>query len=179
MDVDETLDSAQKIAMLVEALKAGRLKLRPQDDAWARELHALPRGIEGLPDISLLSPQALAMAKAVALFFSNADDGAEAFDEAPLSTLEAQCILFGHLNDIFVALTGASPDTVKSTAEIKNRMIERMRSGSSAMQDDFNAAAGELEQFYRVNTASMFRAAKTLGGSRWFRGDNDISDRPR
>jgi hypothetical protein len=50
VEVDRTLDSTHKISMVIDALMAGTLTVREQDEVLARELLALPRGITGLVD---------------------------------------------------------------------------------------------------------------------------------
>ncbi len=59
MEADRALDSAQKISKVIDALKVGTLKVREQDEAWVRELLALPRGITGLVDITSLAPESV------------------------------------------------------------------------------------------------------------------------
>jgi hypothetical protein len=165
MDIDESLDSVQKVSMVVEALKAGTLKVRAQDEAWARELLSLRRGVTGLLDISNLSPGALATARSAALtlrYFERERN--EKMSEAALPMADAQCTLFEHYEELFFALTGASSAVVTAQAEIKALMLDRLRLGGSTIADEFNAAADELAQFYRENSISMFRAAKSLGG---------------
>ena len=165
MDADRDLDSIAKVSMVVDALKAGTLKVRPQDEKWVQELLALPRGIMGLLDISKLSPRALAQARATALAMTYFEqESNEKADEAALPMADVQCALFRRYEELFVALTGASSDAVTSPAEIKARMLERMRLPDSSAGDDINAMVGELEQFYRESAASMFHAAKVLGG---------------
>jgi hypothetical protein len=165
MDVDRSVDSAHKVSVVIEALKTGKLKIRREDQAWAEELLALPRGITGLLDISKLSPKALAMARATALAITGFEqERKEPLGEQALSPADAQCALFQHYETIFSALTGTSSSNVTSPEEIRPRMLERMQAANPTVFDDFNAAAGELEQFYRANAVSMFRAAKSLGG---------------
>lgn len=165
MEFDRKLDSAQKASTVLEALEAGKLKLRPQDETWARELRALPRGITGLLDISKLSAEALAIVRSTALALTYLEqEKDEQYGESALSMLDAQCALFRHYEALFSALTGTPASKVASPEEIKSRMLERLRGADSAIFDDFNAAVGELEQFYRENAVSMFHAAKSLGG---------------
>jgi hypothetical protein len=165
MDVDRSVDSAQKISMVIDALRAGTLKIRRQDEPWARELLALPRGPTGLLDISKLSRKALAMARATALALRGLSQG---FEEKPpepnLSLLDSQCALFRHYEALFLALTGTNSENVASPEEIKSRLLERVRHFSDDLADDFNTAAGELEQFYLENSTALFRIAQSIGG---------------
>jgi hypothetical protein len=151
--------------MVIEALRAGTLKLRQQDEPWARELFALPRGPTGLLDISRLSNKALAMARSAALALQGLH---QEFEEKPteptLSLSDAQCALFRHYETLFLALTGTNSENVTSQGEIKSRLVERVRHSSDDLADDFNTAAGELEQFYRENATALFQAGKSAGG---------------
>lgn len=165
MEVDRALDSAAKVSMVIDALKAGALKVRPQDEAWVHELLALPRGITGLLDISKLSPAALSKARATALALTHfKQEENKKLGEAALSLADSQCMLFQHYEELFQALTGTASNKVKSTEEIKTRMLERVRRSDSRVFGDFNARVGELEQFYKENGIAVFRAAKSLGG---------------
>lgn len=163
MEVDRALDSAQKVSMVIDALKAGRLMVRKQDEALARKLLALPRGITGLVDINSLAPEDVSMARAMALAMTFLRQE----QEEPVGSKEprlhdAQCELFRLFEELFVGLTGAASDVVKSQDEIKSRMLDRVRDNDNF--DDFNAVAGELEQFYQQNATSLFNIAKSLGG---------------
>ncbi len=165
MKVAEELDSVQKVSMVIDALNAGTLKVREEDEAWARQLLALPRGIMGQVDITTLSPEALSMARATALgltFFRQEEQ--KELSEKALGLQDAQCELFRLFEELFVGLTGAASEVVTSQEEIKARMLDRFRKGGDGRFDDFNATAGELEQFYNQNAASMFELAKSLGG---------------
>lgn len=165
MDVDRTLDSINKVSMVIDALKAGTLKVREQDEAWARELLALPRGITGLVNITSLGPEAVSKARAVALALTFLrQEQKEMADSTALGLQDAQCELFRLFEELFVGLTGAASDTVKSEDEIKARMLDRVRSRKQDIFDDFNATSGELEQLYQQNATSMFKIAKSLGG---------------
>ena len=159
------LDSIQKVSAVVDALKAGKLKIRPQDEAWAKELLSLPRGLTGLLDISKLSPAALAQARATAMaLIALTQEGEDHQKEKPHSIEDYQCELFRLYEEIFLSLTGAPSDSIASTEEIRLRMIERVRQDSPELFDDFNAAIGELEELYNRSAGAVFRAAKSLGG---------------
>jgi hypothetical protein len=165
MDADRKIDSAQKASKVLDALESGKLKIRPKDEFWARQLRSLPRGITGLLDVSKLTPDALAMIRATALALTHLEqDEDEKAAKSELPMLDAQCELFRHYENLFIALVGAPSCVVASPAEIKSRILERAGSDFEAFSDNFNAAAGEVEQFYRENAASMFRAGKSLGG---------------
>ncbi|MHB1290647.1 MAG: hypothetical protein ACYCY5_00460 [Sulfuricella sp.] len=165
MEVDRVLDSTQKVSMVIDAFKAGTLKVREQDEAWVRELLALPRGFTGLIDITSLGPEAVSRARAMALgltFFEQ--EQKEMADSMALGLQDAQCELFRLFEELFVGLTGVASDTVASEEEIKAMMLDRLRSRNHDIFDDFNATAGELEQLYLQNATSMFTIAKSLGG---------------
>lgn len=165
MEIDRALDSAQKVSMVIDALKAGTLTVREQDEPWVRELFALPRGITGLVDIASLSPEAVSRARAMALglTFLRQQQQETAVSTA-LGLQDAQRELFCLFEELFVGLTGVASDAVTAEDEIKARMLERIRSSGHDTFDDFNATAGELEQFYLQNATSMFKIAKSLGG---------------
>jgi hypothetical protein len=165
MEHNRRLDSAQKVTIVIEALKAGRLVVRAQDEARVKELLDLPRGITGLIDISNLSPETLAFARSAAIALAGIEQEAgDRHYESTLTVGDTQRTLFRHYEDLFYALIGTASDSVASVEEIKARMLERVRHSASALALDFNAAAGQLEEFYRENSISTFRSAKSLGG---------------
>jgi len=165
MEIDKALDSAQKVSVVIDALKTGKLKVREQDEALVRELLALPHGITGLVDISSLAPKAVSMARAMALALRLlGQEQQDIANSRALGLQEVQCELFRLFEDLFVGLTGVASEVVRSADEIKERMLHRIKSNNSDIFDDFNATADELEQLYRQNAASMFKIAKSLGG---------------
>ena len=163
MEVDRALDSAQKVSIVIDALKAGTLKVRKQDETLVRKLLALPRGITGLVDITSLAPEDVSIARAMALAMSFLrQEQQETAGSTEPRLQDVQCELFRLFEEIFVGLTGAPSDVVKSQDEIKARMLDRFRDNDNF--DDFNATAGELEQFYLQHATSLFNIAKSLGG---------------
>lgn len=165
MEVDREIDSVQKVSMVIDALKSGALKVREQDEAWARELLSLPRGVTGLVDITTLTSEAVSKARSTALALAFLkQEGGETGDSTTLATQDAQCDLFRLFEELFLALTGVASDAVTSEHEIKDRMLERLGRYDQSVFDDINAAAGELEQFYQQNAMSAFKTAKSLGG---------------
>ena len=164
MEVDTTLDSINKVSMVIGALQAGTLKVPEQDEAWARGLLALPRDIMGLVNITSLGPEAISRARAMALGLTFLRQEQAMVDPTALGLQDTQCELFRLFEDLFVGLIGTASDTVTSEDEIKARMLDRVRSRNHDIFDDFNATAGELERFYLQNSMPMFRIAKSLGG---------------
>lgn len=165
MEVDRTLDSIHKVSMVIDALKAGTLKVREQDEAWVRELLALPRNIMGLVDITSLAPESVSRARALALGLTLLGQEQEKIaDSMALGLQDAQCELFRLFEKLFVGLTGATSDAVTSEDDIKARMLHRLRSRYPESVDEFNATADEIEQFYRQHASSVFKIAKSLGG---------------
>lgn len=164
MEVDRTLDSISKVSMVIDALQAGILKVPEEDEALARELLALPRGIMGLVNITSLGPEAISRARAMALGLAFLRQEHEIVDSTALGLQDAQCELFRLFEDLFVGLIGTASDAVTSEDEIKARMRDRFRSRNHNIFDDLNATVGELEQFYLQNSMPMFRIAKSLGG---------------
>lgn len=165
MDRNQKLDSTQKVSIVVKALNADRLEVRAQDEPFVRELLALRRGVTGLLDISALSPEALTFAQVAASAVVALDlEMANEHSELALPVADAQRKLFWHYDHLFLALTGTSADRVSSVAEIKARMLERLRRRDTSLVDDFNFEAEALAQFYRENSISLFRAAKSLAG---------------
>jgi hypothetical protein len=165
MEIDRELDSAQKVSRVIDALKAGSIKVRREDEAWVKELLALPRGVTGLVDISKLSAKTLATARATALALAGLEQ--EVNEKDNLSTFnlaDAQCTLFRHYEDLFYALIGTASGNVESIEEIKARMLDRLRHSADSLAIDSNAEAGLLEQFYHENSGSLFRIAKSIGG---------------
>jgi hypothetical protein len=165
MKIDNISDSVQKVSMVIDALNAGTLKVRKEDEAWVNELLALPRGITGLVKISSLTEKTLAKVRATALALSVLRQGEQLEqDSAPFELCETQCELFRLFEGLFVGLTGVASDRVKSIDEIRARMVDRFGDHDHDVFDDFNAAAGELEQFYKRTSTAMFTTAKSLGG---------------
>lgn len=165
MELDRELDSVQKVSMVIDALKAGALKVREQDKTWVRELLALPSGITGLVDITSLAPETLSKARAMAMAVRFLGQRQQTKTNATgLGMQDAQCELFRLFEELFVGLTGTTFATVKSEGEIKARMLDRLRNPGDGSVDDLNATAGELEDFYLKNASSMFQVAKSLGG---------------
>lgn len=165
MEIDKELDSAQKVSLVIEALKSGKLIVREQDDNLARELLALPIGPMGLVNINSLSPEALSVtcAMAIGLMHFKQEQDKHVSSNA-LSLQEAQCELFRLFEKLFVTLIGTASSNVSSMDEIKVRMLARVRQSNYERFDDFNATADEIGKFYEENATSMFRAAKSLGG---------------
>lgn len=165
MKSDRELDSAQKVSIVINALKAGDLKVRIEDEARVKELLALPRGVMGLVDISQLSPETLAFARVAAIALTGIRQEMEvARGLSGVSLADAQCQLFRHFEQLFNSLIGTSSGSVRSIDEIKARMLERVRHQQDAMAASFNAEADELAKFYRENSSFLFRAAKSVGG---------------
>lgn len=128
MKIGRELDSGQKVSIVIDALKAGNLRVRVEDEARVKELLALPRGVMGLVDISRLSPETLAFARVAATALTGMRQEMEvARGASVLSLPDAQCRLFRHYDRLFSALIGTSSETVASIDELKERMIERVR----------------------------------------------------
>lgn len=164
MEPDQALDLAQKVSLIIEALKAGTLRVREQDKGLVRELLALPRGYTGLVDISSLSPEALSTVRAMALAMMSLQHQQERPVMSALERQDAQCELFRLFEQLFVALTGTASDAVMSIDEIRARMLDLIRHSDQDFRANLNAAADELEQFYKESAGLMFRTAKSLGG---------------
>ncbi len=122
MDADRALDSAKKVFMVIDALKADKLKVRPQDEALVSELMALPIGPTGLPNLAELSTDAVAFARALGpgLMYMQQGNGEDKKPVDALPLADAQCKLFHLFEELFVALTGAASNQVNSPAEIKS-----------------------------------------------------------
>jgi len=166
MDADRAVDSAKKVFIVAKALKEGKLVGRPQDADLFAQVLALPTGPLGLPDISSLSPKSVSALRAMALAVMHFEQEPIERKAPPegLPLVDAQCMLFALFERTFEALTGASSGSVQSVAEIKERMLHRLRSGNSEAASLSNEAIAALEEFYRTNSHSMFVAAKGLGG---------------
>ena len=165
MEISRDLDSVQKVSLVIDALKSGQLKVREQDEDWVRELLALPRGFMGQVDITPLSPEVLSIARAMAIGLSHfKQEQDEHASSRTLGLHDAQCELFRLFEKLFIALVGVPSDTVSLTAEIKARLLERVRNSNHRFVDEVNTTADEIEEFYQENAISIFRAAKSLGG---------------
>lgn len=163
MEIDRHLDSVRKVSIVIDALKAGTLKVRAEDEVWARQLLSLPRGITGLVDISSLSPKTLSMVRAAALgvqFFHQ--EATAARESEALGSQDAQCRLFDLYERLFRSLINIESPRIISVAEIKARMLDRVSRG-----DDFsryNEIIDELGDFYKANAGPLFRTAGEIGG---------------
>ena len=165
MNVDQVLDSAQKVSDVIEALATGMLHVPEEHEAWAKRLQALPRGATGLLDISTLTSEDLARARATALALRlQVQERQEAEASNSLSLHDAQCEIFRLFEKLFIGLTGVSSGLVETEEEIRKRMLTRARARSDRMAQEVNSAAEEIEEFYAKNASPMFRAAQSLGG---------------
>lgn len=163
MKIDPKLDSARKVSIVIDALQSGKIEVREEDKEWTSQLMGLPRGLTGLVDISSLSPETLAVARATALgleYFHREEAETRAMEAS--GTQDAQCELFDLYERLFRGLVEVESAHVSSVSEIKARMLERVKRG-----DDFsryNAIVAELAKFYATNANSMFNSAKEIGG---------------
>lgn len=165
MATDRFLDSTQKVAAVIEALKAGRLIVRQEDGPWVQELLALPRNVTGMVDISSLEPETLAIARSTALslsFFQQEDR--KDSDSTALEMHDAQCRLFQHFEALFVSLIGVTSSDVNSIDEIKVRLMDRVARGNDIAFAKYREEADDLAQFYAQNAESIYTTAKALGG---------------
>lgn len=165
MNNGEILGSAQKVSDVIEALVTGILQVPEEHHAWAERLKALPRGATGLLDVSSLTSEDLARARATALVLRHeAQKRQEAAASRALGLHDAQCEIFRLFEKLFIGLVGTSSALVKSEDEISRRMIDRLRSRGDRMAQEVNSVTEELEEFYEDNARAMFREAQTLGG---------------
>lgn len=165
MNNDSALDSVQKVSEVVDALTGGRLNVLEEHQAWADLLLALPRGVTGLLDISTLSSEDLARARATAVLLRGLEQEKRKLEASTsLGMHDAQCELFRLFEKLFIGLTGVSSGLVKSEEEIQKRLIARLRTRSGRVFEGLNSAVEEIQEFYTLNASAMFRASQQLGG---------------
>lgn len=164
METNTDWESLQKVSFLITALKTGAIKVEKEDEPWAHALLELPRGPTGLVDISTLTPEALSNAKLAVLRFMMSDELPKPTAATGDGMQETQSELFRLFEDLFVSLLGVPSSSISSDKEIKDRLVERVETRGHDCFDDFDAAAGELQQFYLQHEDSMFSTAQAIGG---------------
>jgi hypothetical protein len=171
MDADYAAQTARKVLEVIEALRAGKLKVPAGLASEVETLLALPIGPTGLPNIDRVPAKTLAFARSTALALTGLaqmrEDYPQDVDEAAdgLSLEDAQCRLFELFEALFVSLIGVPSVGIGALPELKDRMLYRLRND----RDDEAAklhqlATSELFEFYQGNASTIFRAAKALGG---------------
>lgn len=169
MTASQDVGLAQYVLDVRRAVQDGRLKVRKEDEAVVAELMAAPRGLLGAVDTSQLSQAAKSFAKAsgMALNFMWMPDYGLAATQKAAPTLDmaaSQIELFELYDRLFIALTGTGFDAVQDEAEIRDRMMVRANERYEQFMKEADSAADALGDFYKKNSADLFRLAKSLGG---------------
>ena len=171
MAVGDDIDSksAQRILLARSALLKGTLKVAPHLQALADEVASAPLTITGLVNVSHLSPEAIRFAEGAGMGLRHFREP-EVPSPSSTSMAELQSELFALFARLFGALTGRAVTLVKDEAEIRDRMLWRVRHEPGALPREVNPAADAIESFYRANAAAIFTQAKHVGGMRLVSG---------
>jgi hypothetical protein len=165
MNPKENLESIQKISDVVDALQNGSLNIGAAQQAWAKRLLALPRGITGLLDISSLSNHDIAIANSVVIALrSFKQEQQERSRPALFDMKDAQCELFRLFEKLFIGLTGVQSGVIEAEVEVKGQMLTHLRSRGDRFRQEVQPILEELRDFYAQYATLMFRAAKGFGG---------------
>lgn len=164
------IDTAQRLLAAWKGLRTGELKVAPHLQRQADEFIAAPLTVLGLVDVTSLSDEAVAFARMAGMGIQvmQSRQEQEAPKLKPMS--DAQMDLFALFAKLFAALTGRGVGYVSSDAEIKELMRHRYKHEEETLRNDTNAAADELEAFYRDYASATFKHASTLGGMRLVSG---------
>lgn len=84
--------------------------------------------------------------------------------KSPLTAPDSQVELFRLFGALFTALIGTGVASISEVDEIFSRYETRYKDEYESLALEFNAAAGELEDFYRNNAAVLYGHARALGG---------------
>ncbi|WP_343583431.1 hypothetical protein [Herbaspirillum sp.] len=160
---------AQYVLDVIRALQEDRLKVRKEDGAFVAEMMAAPRGLLGAVDTSKLSQGAKTFARmsGMALKFMSMPESGFApppKTEPAVDIATSQIELFRLYSVLFTALTGTGIASVKDEEEIRNRMLARGQDRFDQFMNEVNSAADALGEFYKRNSAALFKHAKSLGG---------------
>lgn len=164
MDREQLIDLTQRLIQLQEAIHGDRFRARSQDAGAIQEILGIRLSPGELLNPDKVSREALTLIRlggvAVRAFQR---DAAESMQE-PIDIADGQVELFRLFERAFRTFVGCSYQQVKSDLEIKNRVLDRVKNHLRKVQQQFNAAANELSDFYRRHGSAIYGHAKGLGG---------------
>lgn len=164
------ITTAQRLLVAWKGLRDGSIKVAPHLQGQIEEFIAAPLTALGLVDVSNLSPEALAIGRMTGMSVQFLQSEQVAKATPPKSMTDAQVDLFALFAQLFAALTGRGAEYVATDSEIKDLMLQRGRHESGALASTTNAAAEELEAYYRHYASATFKNASSLGGLRLVSG---------
>jgi hypothetical protein len=157
---------AQYVLNVTAAIRDGKLHVRPEDVEVMAELMSAPRGIMGNLDVAKLSGKAKSFARTAGMalrYFNSEANGTSQETVVPIAA-DLQVRLFRLYANLFTALTGTGVVSVADLDELQQRMIARGRDNRVGFASQVNAAAEEMQAYYKENAQLLFKTAKTFGG---------------
>jgi len=165
-------ETAQRLLDAWKAIREGTLKFPPSLQSHADELLAAPLTATGLVDTKGISRETVLIATSFGAAMSVQRQEAlnEKTHQSIASANEVQVELFALFSSFFSALTGRSVDLINDVAEIKQRLMWRVKYQPDVFAGSVNRVAEELSEFYNCHSANIYQHAKTFGGMRLVTG---------
>lgn len=165
-------ETAQRLLDAWKAIREGTLKFPPSLQSHADELLAAPLTATGLVDTKGISRETVLMATSfgAAMSVQRQDALKEKAHQSITSANEVQVELFALFSSFFSALTGRSVDLINDVAEIKQRLMWRVKYQPDVFAGSVNRVAEELSEFYNCHSTNIYQHAKTFGGMRLVTG---------
>lgn len=165
-------ETAQRLLDAWKAIREGTLKFPPSLQSHADELLAAPLTATGLVDTKGISRETVLMATSfgAAMSVQRQEALKEKAHQSITSANEVQIELFALFSSFFSALTGRSVDLINDVAEIKQRLMWRVKYQPDVFAGSVNRVAEELSEFYNCHSTNIYQHAKTFGGMRLVTG---------
>lgn len=165
-------ETAQRLLDAWKAIREGTLKFPPSLQSHADELLAAPLTATGLVDTKGISRETVLMATSfgAAMSVQRQEALKEKAHQSITSANEVQVELFALFSSFFSALTGRSVDLINDVAEIKQRLMWRVKYQPDVFAGSVNRVAEELSEFYNCHSTNIYQHAKTFGGMRLVTG---------
>lgn len=163
-------DTSQRLLNTWRALQEGKLNYPLEFQEQAKEILNAKLTLAGLVNITGLSEEAIQFGRMAGIATHLSNSTSENSSGIQLSMAEGQQELFHLFRQLFSALAGRAVELIENEAEIRDRMLWRVKHEANSMATSVNAASEELAEFYNTNALATFRHAKTLGGMRLVTG---------
>ncbi|WP_460154531.1 hypothetical protein [Pseudomonas sp. S3_G06] len=165
-------ETAQRLLDAWKAIREGTLKFPPSLQSHADELLAAPLTATGLVDTKDISRETVLMATSfgAAMSVQRQEALKEKAHQPTTGMNEVQVKLFALFSSLFSALTGRSVDLINDVAEIKQRLMWRVKYQPDVFAGSVNQVAEELSEFYNCHSTNIYQHAKTFGGMRLVTG---------
>lgn len=165
-------ETAQRLLDAWKAIREGTLKFPPSLQSHADELLAAPLTATGLVDTKGVSRETVLIAKSfgAAMSVQRQEAAREKAHQPTTGMNEVQVELFALFSSLFSALTGRSVDLIHDVAEIKQRLMWRVKYQPDVFAGSVNRVAEELSEFYNCHSTNIYQHAKTFGGMRLVTG---------